>query len=337
MNMKRADLDNPHYHREQARLTELASYSFLRSEPDDSFEQIVKLAARYFDVPTCLLSFVEADKQWFPARTGFQHCETARELSFCAHALDSDKVLVVLDSQADDRFKANALVTGAPHIRFYAGAPLITSHGHILGTLCIIDQRARTDFSDQECESLRSFAKLAMDQLELKRLAEMRRAALCLNRTSPDAIFHINSASEITYANRSARDTFGYSKEALTGASINDLLPQKLQRKMAAVVRKFKGSETEFLSFSPIESIGIHKSGKNIPIEFSAGIWTSNGSFAIGVIVRDISERKQREASFEMLFDRNPVPMWIFDAETFDFVAINDSAVPFTNILANSR
>lgn len=326
MNMKRADLDNPHYHREQARLTELASYSFLRSEPDDSFEQIVKLAARYFDVPTCLLSFVEADKQWFPARTGFQHCETARELSFCAHALDSDKVLVVLDSQADDRFKANALVTGAPHIRFYAGAPLITSHGHILGTLCIIDQRARTDFSDQECESLRSFAKLAMDQLELKRLAEMRRAALCLNRTSPDAIFHINSASEITYANRSARDTFGYSKEALTGASINDLLPQKLQRKMAAVVRKFKGSETEFLSFSPIESIGIHKSGKNIPIEFSAGIWTSNGSFAIGVIVRDISERKQREASFEMLFDRNPVPMWIFDAETFDFVAINDSA-----------
>lgn len=324
--MKRANANQISADTEQARIAELASYSFLRSTNDDSFSHVVSLTARVFGVPTSLLSFVDVETQWFPAHIGFDQRETSRDLSFCAHALDSEDVLVVPDAQVDLRFRANDLVTGAPYIRFYAGAPLVTSGGHILGTLCIIDQKPRSNFSKEDRETLRLLAKLAMDQMEMKRLAEMQRAAQCLNRTSPDAILHINAAGVITYANRSTREIFGYSKDELTSAPINKLLPRRLQRKMAAVARKFKGSPAEFLSFSPIESIGLHETGREIPIEFSAGIWTSNDSFAMGVIVRDISERKQREASFELLFDRNPVPMWIFDAETLDFLAINDAA-----------
>ena len=311
---------------ETKRLQELASYSFLRLANDPSFDHIVKLAAKIFNVPTSLLSFVEHDAQWFAAQTGFEPCETSRDVSFCAHALEGPDVLVVPDAQADKRFRKNALVTGDPFIRFYAGAPLITSNGNILGTLCVIDQKPRHDFCDADREMLRGLARLAMDQMEMRRLSEMRRAALCLNRTSPDAIIHINAAGLIIYANRAARAIFGYSKEELINGAINRLLPENLQRKMAAVVRKFRRANAEFLSFAPIESVGLHKTGSTIPIEFSAGIWTSNQSFCMGVIVRDIADRKRREASFEMLFDRNPIPMWIFDTETLDFVAFNDAA-----------
>ncbi|MCO5733343.1 EAL domain-containing protein [Rhizobium sp. SSA_523] len=301
-------------------------YRFLRSGNNASFDHIVRLASKIFNVPTSLLSFVETDIQWFAAQTGFEPCETSRDVSFCAHALEGSDVLVVPDALEDPRFASNALVTGAPFIRFYAGAPLITSNGNVLGSLCVIDQKPRPDFSPEDQETLRGLAKLAMDQMEMKRLSEMRRAALCLNRTSPDAILHINAAGTITYANRAALTIFGYSKDELINASIDRLLPPNLQRKMAAVVRKFRRTQTEFLSFSPIESIGLHKTAGAIPVEFSAGIWTSDTSFCMGVIVRNIANRKRREASFELLFDRNPIPMWIFDAETLNFVAFNDAA-----------
>ncbi|WP_430246178.1 bifunctional diguanylate cyclase/phosphodiesterase [Neorhizobium sp. DAR64861/K0K2] len=311
---------------ERARLQEVASYNFLKEDGDPSFDEIVKLATKIFSVPTALLSFVDRDVQWFKARIGFDKCETARELSFCAHALDSHGVLVVPDAQEDNRFQSNGLVTGDPFIRFYAGAPLVTSHGHVLGTLCIIDTEPRAEFSQDDRNTLQALARLAMNQLELKRLSETRRAALCLNRTSPDAILHINAAGLTTYANRAARAIFGYDKDELISEPIAKLLPTRLQRKMAAVARKFHRTNAEFLSFSPIEAVGLHKVRGEIPIEFSAGIWTSNGSFSMGFIIRDITDRKRREASFEMLFERNPIPMWIFDAETLGFLAVNDAA-----------
>lgn len=324
--MKQATPKGRFSERETKRLQELAGYGFLRSGNDAAFDRIVRLAARVFNVPTSLLSFVEQDMQWFAARTGFGPGETSRDVSFCAYALGGNEVLVVPDALHDVRFASNVLVTGDPLIRFYAGAPLITSNGNVLGTLCIIDQKPRHDFTVEDQETLRGLARLATDQMEMKHLSEMRRAALCLNRTSPDAIIHIDAAGLITFANRAARAIFGYSRDELITAPINRLLPLDLQRRMAAVVRKFKRANSEFLSFSPIESVGLHKTSGEIPIEFSAGIWTSDESFCMGVIVRDIAERKRREASFEMLFDRNPIPMWIFDAETLNFVAFNDAA-----------
>ncbi|MEN0117763.1 MAG: EAL domain-containing protein [Agrobacterium cavarae] len=324
--MKQAMAPRTSSEREKSRLQELARYNFLRIGNDASFNQIVRLAAKIFNVPTSLISFVEQDVQWFVAQTGFEPCETSRDVSFCAHAIEGSEVLVVPNALNDVRFASNALVTGEPRIRFYAGAPLVTSNGNVLGSLCVIDQKPRQDFTLEDEETLRGLAKLAMDQMEVKRLSEMRRAALCLNRTSPDAIIHINAAGLITYANRAARKIFGYSKDELVNAPINRLLPVNLQRRMAAIVRKFRKTDTEYLSFSPIESVGLHKTLVEIPIEFSAGIWTNDTSFSIGVIIRDITERKRREASFEMLFDRNPIAMWIFDADTLDFVAFNDAA-----------
>ncbi|WP_312407051.1 EAL domain-containing protein [Rhizobium sp.] len=305
-------------------LSELASYRFPSRDSDSLLDEILDLATKIFDVPAAL-ALVDQHVRWSSARKGFETSETSCDLSFCARTLASGQTFTVLDAAVDHRFQANELVTGKPFIRFYAGAPLITSKGHVLGTLCIMDQKPRPAFSFEDQETLHSLARLAMDRLELERLSEIRRSALCLNRSSPDAILHISDEGQITYANRSARAIFGYSKHELLDGSIDRLLPASLQRRMAAVVRKFQRADTEFLSFKPIEAIGLHKTGRELPIEFSAGIWSSNGSFCMGVIVRDITERRQREASFEMLFDRNPIPMWIFDAKNLNFLAINDA------------
>lgn len=92
----------------------------------------------------CLISLVDANRQWFKARVGLDACETPRDVSFCAHALGGESLLLIEDTLQDPRFRDNPLVTGAPHIRFYAGAPLIMRDGLAIGTLCLIDTRPRT-------------------------------------------------------------------------------------------------------------------------------------------------------------------------------------------------
>jgi len=129
---------------EQERLALLHALLLLDTPPEQRLDKIVEFASTEFEVPICLISLVDANRQWFKARVGLAVCETGRDISFCAHALGSDAVLVIPDALQDPRFHDNPLVTGAPHIRFYAGAPLILRDGLAIGTLCLIDTRPRT-------------------------------------------------------------------------------------------------------------------------------------------------------------------------------------------------
>jgi len=129
---------------EQERLALLYELLLLDTPPERRLDKIVEFAASEFDVPICLISLVDANRQWFKARVGLDVCETPRDVSFCAHALGSEDVLLIEDTLQDVRFHDNPLVTGAPHIRFYAGAPLIMRDGLAIGTLCLIDTRPRT-------------------------------------------------------------------------------------------------------------------------------------------------------------------------------------------------
>jgi len=129
---------------EQERLALLHALLLLDTPPEQRLDKIVEFASTEFEVPICLISLVDANRQWFKARVGLAVCETARDISFCAHALGSDAVLVIPDALLDPRFHDNPLVTGEPHIRFYAGAPLILRDGLAIGTLCLIDTRPRT-------------------------------------------------------------------------------------------------------------------------------------------------------------------------------------------------
>jgi GAF domain-containing protein len=149
---------------ESARLNALYELLILDTPPEERYDRIVAFAAAEFDAPIALLSLIDRDRQWFKARVGLDVCETARDISFCGHAVVARSTLVVEDAALDPRFADNPLVTGAPHIRFYAGAPLQLEDGSILGTLCLIDTRPRSlDSTDLAIlGSLRDLAVMEM-------------------------------------------------------------------------------------------------------------------------------------------------------------------------------
>src|SRR6056297_77920 len=145
-----------------ARLAELQKYDLLNSAPEAVFDRLTRLGAQVFGAQICLISLVDQDRQWFKAAHGIPVRETKRSSAICDHAIRSPDPTVILDTTQDDRVADNPLVTGWPHIRFYAGAPLITPRGFALGTFCIIDNKPRADLSDADRRTLTDFADMVM-------------------------------------------------------------------------------------------------------------------------------------------------------------------------------
>ena len=158
----------PATHDEAARLRALGECRVLDTEAEQAFDDIARLAAQLCGTPVALVSLVDRERQWFKARVGLEAGETPRDVAFCAHAIQRPDLFVVADAARDERFRDNPLVTAAPYIRFYAGAPLITDDGHALGTLCVIDRVPRQLSAEQQ-EALRVLAHHATALLELRR------------------------------------------------------------------------------------------------------------------------------------------------------------------------
>ena len=162
---------------ERERLEALRRYGILDTLPEPDFDDLASLAARICGTPTALITLVDADRQWFKARVGLEATQTSRDVAFCAHAILNSDLLVVPDATADQRFATNPLVTGPPHIRFYAGAPLMTPDGHALGTLCVIDQVPR-QLTPEQAEALRALSRQVVAELELRRTRADLQSAL---------------------------------------------------------------------------------------------------------------------------------------------------------------
>lgn len=152
---------------ENARLQALQLYKVLDTAPEDAFDSITQQAAQYFQVPIALISLVDANRQWFKSCVGLGVSQTGREESFCGYTILSNKPFIIPDALADDRFRDNPLVVGAPFIRFYAGAPLITPEKFAIGTLCLIDTQPRTWNPGYE-RKLVSLASAVMVKLNLR-------------------------------------------------------------------------------------------------------------------------------------------------------------------------
>lgn len=152
---------------EKERLERLRAYGILDTAPEESFQRIVRVASTVLDVPIALISLVDEGRQWFKAKVGLDAPETPRDLAFCAHAILGTDVFVVTDATKNPLFKDNPLVTGAPDIRFYAGAPLKTYDGYMLGTVCAIDQRPREP-SPAQIALLRDLSAVVVEQMELR-------------------------------------------------------------------------------------------------------------------------------------------------------------------------
>ncbi|MBM3549511.1 MAG: GAF domain-containing protein [Alphaproteobacteria bacterium] len=153
---------------ETYRLDALHSLDILDTPPDSDFDAVVALGRDLFDVPICLVSIVDADRQWFKACIGLDVLETARSVSFCGHAILSQEPLVVLDATKDERFFDNPLVTGGPEIRFYAGSPIRLPSGYQVGTVCLIDRVPRAEFGDRDVKRLQMLAELAVTAMAVR-------------------------------------------------------------------------------------------------------------------------------------------------------------------------
>jgi PAS domain S-box-containing protein len=160
---------------EAERLEALRAYGILDTEPEQAFEDIVHLAARICDAPIAVVNLIDKGRQWFKAETGLGVRETPLDTSFCAHALLQDDGMVIPDATHDSRFQCNPLVTGEAGLRFYAGRLLKSPDGHALGTLCVLDTRARPEgLTPLQSETLEVLAGQVMAQLELRRAIRER-------------------------------------------------------------------------------------------------------------------------------------------------------------------
>lgn len=157
-------------HDEQSRLRTLASLNILDTFHEERFDRLTRLASRLFDVPMAVVTLVDDKRQWFKSCIGLNVSETARDISFCGHAILSDEVLLVPDTKKDLRFADNPLVVSEPHIRFYAGCPIKSVNGSRLGTLAIIDSKART-LSMQDLNILKDLASMVERELAFIELA----------------------------------------------------------------------------------------------------------------------------------------------------------------------
>jgi PAS domain S-box-containing protein len=222
--------------REVDRLAALDAYRILDTEPEAGFDDIVALAAHVCQAPIALVSLVAETRQWFKAETGLGVSETPIEQSICAHAIRRDDLFVVPDATQDPRFAANPLVTGEPHICFYAGARLEAQDGLPLGTLCVIDRQARpAGLTHQQADLLLALARQVIAQLEHRRalvrlteqqaeMAESEARFRAVANLVPDLLWRSDPTGATGWCNRRWLDYTGQGLEEAQGYGWLDVI-----------------------------------------------------------------------------------------------------------------
>ena len=210
---------------ESERLAALQRLDILDTPAEQAFDDLAALAAQLCDTPIALVSLVDGARQWFKARHGIDVAETGRQESFCAHAILGDDILEIPDTREDDRFADNPLVTGAPNIRFYAGAPLEGRDGHRYGSLCVIDTRPRR-LTDAQRQGLARLARLVIHHMEsrIERLEAMTNTSTlqALLEHMPDAVVFCDKDLSHHQFNGIAREWTGVDPQTLPRAEWQD-------------------------------------------------------------------------------------------------------------------
>nr|WP_260394993.1 EAL domain-containing protein [Sphingobium lignivorans] len=287
---------------EEGRLRALADYGLRPGVVLPSLDAIVEIAARMFDVPVAAVNMIGSDHVFLPASVGIGVCDDRREVSFCAHAINQDEVLVIEDALLDVRFHDNPLVRDGI-IRFYAGVPLRTRSGHALGALCVIDSEPRAAFSRQDSARLRDLASLVLDKLELRRL-EVSATSIpprleASAAISPNAVICFDPESRITAWNEAAATMFGYQAAEIDGRPL-DLLVAEDERAMV-----HKGVDL-ILAGAPPSNVGtdltaVRANGDRFPVELYWSRWYEGDRMHFGAIVRDMTDqRRERDALYHL-------------------------------------
>ncbi len=203
---------------EPDRLEALRSFHVLDTEPEQVFNDLAQLAAFICGTPISLVSLIDSERQWFKARVGIEAPQVPREHAFCQYAMRAGEVYEIGDTAADARFAQNPMVTGSPHIRFYAGAPLLSAEGQPLGTLCALDTVPRQLRPDQR-EALHLLARQVMAHLELRRV----RHQLADERQKLDGVLRLANSADDGRLLSSRNEIFVKQDQRLMRVATNDL------------------------------------------------------------------------------------------------------------------
>ena len=211
---------------EQQRLEDLLRLEILDTESESFFDDLTKLASEICGTKISLISLIDSNRQWFKSKVGLEASETPREISFCGHAILDEDIFEIPDAELDERFRDNPLYTGAPHVRFYAGAQLKTSSGNNIGTLCVIDNQPR-----QLNEWQKSALKKLANQVVLLLEARLREKKLKMANEKLDVIVKniplnlvmYNKNGEITWMNEQWQKDFNFPDNHLIKKNINHI------------------------------------------------------------------------------------------------------------------
>ncbi len=305
------------------RLRALQETELLDSDAEAGFDRLTRLAARLLQAPVALVSLVDVNRQFFKSAVGLQEPlaslrETPLTHSFCQHAVESGKALIVEDA-TEHPLVRNNLAVGEWGVRAYAGFPLVTSSEMALGVLCVIDTNPRV-WTPAQMEILADLADAAVSEIELRvamrRLHDREAMFRALTETANDAIVTANRAGNITFWNSAAEQMFGYTPEQVLGQSLTLLMPPRYHDAHEGWLRKIaEGGATRLLG-STIEIEGVRQSGVEFPIELSLSRGSSSaGAFFTGIL-RDITTRRMHadalrrtEEQFRLTIDNAPIGM----------------------------
>lgn len=180
---------------EQDRLAALFEYKLLDTEPEQEYDDIVKIIAHICDVPIALIALIDQKRKWHKARCGTDATGSPRDITICSYTITQPETLIILDTHLDERFYELDVVTKPPNVRFYAGVPLINEDGFALGTLCLIDKKPRT-LTTQQKESLEAMARQVIRLFESRRmtfeLQKQKDKAESANKIKTDFLSHMS-------------------------------------------------------------------------------------------------------------------------------------------------
>lgn len=293
---------------EEERLKALAEYGLGTDRGLPSLEPVVQLAARAFGMPVAAVNMIGSDHVFFAASHGIEpggDVDMGREVSFCAHAITQDEVMVVPDATADERFHDNPLVTGPTGVRFYAGVPLRSPLGHALGALCVIDNRPRHDFSDADRAHLRELARMAADRLELRRVeisAEHSRSRFeTYAQNSPTAVAWFDERGIIVAWNEAAAALYGHELSEGAGRSVETLVAMRDRNTVRDLIaRAAAAGSVDGLSM-PEGIFGLRKDGTEFQLGLSLFCWKDGGRLTFNAHLHDATERLHKRAELHRL------------------------------------